>query len=190
MSKRRIKPGNMLYPLPAALVTVRGSDGKTNMLTIAWCGTVCSNPPMISISVQKVRHSHQMLMDTREFVLNLTTESMARATDLAGVISGKDRDKWEATGLHEEPANVVSAPLIKESPVNMECRVKEVLELGSHDMFIAEIVSVSADESYFDEKGRFAMEKCGLIVYEHGAYRTLGKTIGTYGFSVRKKKKS
>ncbi|MBR4769135.1 MAG: flavin reductase family protein [Lachnospiraceae bacterium] len=190
MSKRQMKPGNMLYPVPAALVSVRDKEGNSNFITIAWCGTVCSTPPMLSVSVQKIRHSHKMLLESGEFVLNLTTEDMVRATDLAGVISGRDGDKWEKTGLHEEPANVVGAPMILESPVNIECRVREVLELGSHDMFLAEVVSVSADESFFDEKGRFDMEKCGLIVYEHGSYRALGKTLGTYGFSVRKKKKT
>lgn len=188
MSKRKMKPGNLLYPLPAALVSVRGKDGRSNLITIAWCGTVCSDPPMLSISVQKRRFSHAMLAETGEFVLNLTTEETARATDLCGVLSGRDVDKWERSGLHEEPASVVSAPLVRECPVNIECRVTETLELGSHDMFLAEVVAVDADERYFDENGRFDLDRCRLIAYSHGEYRALGPVIGTFGYSVRKKK--
>ncbi len=187
VSKRALKPGNMLYPLPAVLVSVRGKDGRSNLLTIAWCGTVCSDPPMVSVSIQKKRFSHALLKESGEFTVNLTTEEMARATDLCGVLSGRDVDKWEKAGLHEEAGKFVKAPSVMESPVNIECKVREVLELGSHDMFIGEVVAVSADEKYFDEKGRFAMDRCGLIAYSHGEYRALGELIGTYGFSVRKK---
>lgn len=188
MSKKAMKPGNMLYPLPAALVAVRGKDGRSNLLTVAWCGTVCSDPPMVSVSIQKKRFSHALLLESGEFTVNLTTEELAKATDLCGVLSGRDVDKWEQAGLHEEQAAAVQAPCVQESPVSIECRVKQVLELGSHDMFLGEVVAVSADERYFDEKGRFDLDRCGLIAYSHGEYRALGKVIGTYGFSVRKKK--
>ncbi len=188
MGKKTLKPGNMLYPLPAALVSVRGKDGRSNLLTIAWCGTVCSTPPMVFVSLQKKRFSHALLAETKEFVLNLTTEEIANATDLCGVLSGRDVDKWKRSGLHEEQAAVVNAPLVKESPVNLECRVTEVRELGSHDMFLAEVVAVDADERYFDESGRLDLGRCKLIAYSHGEYRSLGPVIGTFGFSVRKKK--
>ena len=187
MGKRSLKPGNMLYPLPAALVSVRGKDGRSNLLTVAWCGTVCSDPPMISISVQKKRFSHALIKESGEFAVNLTTEETARATDLCGVLSGRDVDKWERAGLHEETAQVIASPLVRECPVNIECRVKEVLELGSHDMFIGEVVAVNADERFFDENDRFDLDRCGLIAYSHGEYRALGDVIGTYGYSVRKK---
>ena len=189
MAKRQMKPGNMLYPVPAALVSVRGKDGRANLITIAWCGTVCSDPPMVTISVQKKRFSYEALTETREFVINLTTEKMVRATDLCGVLSGRDVDKFARAGLHEEQAFLVSAPLVKESPVSIECRVKEIFELGTHDMFLAEVVSVDADEAYFNESGKFMLEKTNLIAYSHGEYRALSDCLGTFGFSVRKKPK-
>ena len=189
MAKRVMKPGNMLYPVPAALVSARGKDGRSNLLTIAWCGTVCSDPPMLYVSVRKSRYTYDMIRESGCFVVNLTTEALARATDLCGVISGRDVNKWEKAGLTEAPASVVDAPLVVESPVNIECKVTEVKELGSHDMFLAEVVAVEADEAYFDEKGRFDMDRCGLIAYSHGEYRTLGKLLGTFGYSVKKDSK-
>ncbi len=188
MSKIQMKPGDMLSPVPAALVSVRGKDGRSNLLTIAWAGTICSDPPMLSISVRKSRFSHPILMETREFVVNLTTADMLRAVDLCGVISGRDVDKWEKSGFHEEEASVVKAPLVKESPLSLECRVTQVLELGSHDMFLAEIVAVDAEEAFFDEKGKFDLGRTNLVAYTHGEYRVLGKLLGTFGYSVRKKK--
>ena len=188
MSKVQMKPGDMLSPVPAALVSVRGKDGRSNLLTIAWAGTICSDPPMLSISVRKSRFSHPILMETREFVVNLTTADMLRAVDLCGVISGRDVDKWEKSGFHEEEASVVKAPLVKESPLSLECRVTQVLELGSHDMFLAEVVSVDIDPSYMDEKGKFELNRTGLVTYSHGEYFTLGRKVGSFGYSVRKKK--
>ena len=189
MAKRVMKPGNMLYPVPAVLVSARAKDGRSNLLTIAWCGTVCSDPPMLYVSVRKSRYTYDMIRESGCFVVNLTTEALARATDLCGVISGRDVNKWEKAGLTEAPASVVDAPIVLESPVNIECKVTEVKELGSHDMFLAEVVAVEADEAYFDEKGRFDMDRCGLIAYSHGEYRTLGKLLGTFGYSVKKDSK-
>lgn len=187
MSKEIWRPGNMLYPLPAVLVTCTDREGRANVLTIAWAGTICSSPAMVSISVRKERFSHHMIKETGEFVINLTTEALVRATDLCGVRSGRDIDKFEAAHLTKAPASVVSAPLIEESPVSIECRVKQILELGSHDMFVAEVVAVHADRQYMDEKGRFSLEKAHPIVYSHGTYFSLGKELGMFGYSVRKK---
>ena len=155
MGKRQFKPGNMLYPVPAVLVTVADREGNSNIFTVAWAGTICTNPPMLSISVRSERHSYHMMKETGEFVVNLTTESMAWATDYCGVRSGRDTDKWKDTGLTPEKANVVNVPVIKESPVNIECRVVKVEELGSHHMFIADVVAVDVDEAYMDEKDTF-----------------------------------
>lgn len=189
MAKRSMKPGNMLYPVPAVMVSCRGPEGNTDIVTAAWAGTVCSDPPMISVSLKKSRFSHDLIKDSGEFVVNLTTESLTRATDLCGVISGRDKNKWEAADLHEEMSEKVKAPRILESPVSIECKVRNILELGSHDMFIGEVVAVGADAAFFDEKNRFDMDKCKLIAYVHGEYRALSKVLGTFGFSVRKKKK-
>ena len=186
MSKKILKPGNMVYPLPAALVSCADKKGNTNLLTVAWTGTICSDPAMLYISVRPERFSHHMLMETKEFVLNLTTEEIIRATDMCGVKSGADVDKWKLTGLTPVKADKVSAPLVKESPVNIECKVTEVKPLGSHDMFIAEVVSIHADEKYFDKQGRFDLNKAGLVAYSHGGYMHIGKQIGSFGYSVRK----
>lgn len=188
MSKQTWKPGNMLYPLPAVLVSCCDNEGNDNLITVAWTGTICSDPAMLYISVRKERHSHKMLMETKEFVVNLTTEDLAFATDFCGVRSGRDMDKWKEMRLTREASNVVKAPRIKESPVNIECKVKQVMELGTHDMFIAEVVSVSADEKYMTD-GRFDLAKARPIVYSHGEYYSLGKKIGKFGYSVKKKKK-
>ena len=189
MAKQVWKAGNMLYPLPVVMVTVRDRAGKANIITVAWAGTVCTNPPMLSISVRPERYSHRALMETKEFVVNLTTEKLVRATDYCGVKSGRDVDKFKATGLTQAPAEKVSAPLIEESPVNIECKVKEIRHLGSHDLFLAEVVAVHADESYMNEKGKFELSKANPIVYSHGEYYALGKRLGTFGHSVKQKKK-
>lgn len=188
MAKQIWKPGNMLYPLPVVMVTVKDGD-KANIITVAWVGTVCTNPPMVSISVRPERYSHHLLMETKEFVINLTTEKLSWATDYCGVKSGRDIDKFKVTGLTAVPAKEVGAPLIEESPVNIECKVKEVRRLGSHDMFIAEVVAVHADEKYMNERGKFELSSAQPIVYSHGEYYALGKRCGTFGYSVKQKKK-
>ncbi len=188
MAKQTWKPGNMVYPLPAAMVSVGTADGKTNILTIAWTGTICTNPAMLYISVRPERYSYGMIKESGEFVVNLTTEALAKATDYCGVRSGKDIDKWKETGLTKGKAKELRfAPIIEECPVNIECRVTEVKELGSHDMFIAEVVSVQVSEEYLDESGKFCLNETGLMAYSHGTYMSLGKEIGTFGYSVKKK---
>ena len=187
MGKQSWKPGNMLYPVPAVLVTVSDKQGNPNIFTVAWTGTVCSDPPMVSISVRPSRYSHQMIEETGEFVINLTTRELAFATDYCGVKSGKDTDKIKDMHLNLVPADEVKAPLLKESPVNIECRVKQTLRLGTHDMYLADVVAVHADEGYMDEKGRFMLEKADLIAYSHGTYYTLGEKLGTFGYSVKKR---
>ena len=186
MAKQSWKPGNMLYPLPAVLVTCRDRDGQDNVLTIAWTGTVCSDPAMTYISVRPERHSYRIIKETGEFVINLTTKKLAKAADFCGVRSGRDVDKFEAMHLTKEKAEVVNAPLIAESPVNIECKVTEIKHLGSHDMFLAKVVAVHADEAYMDEKGRFSLTAADPIAYSHGTYFTLGEDLGTFGYSVRK----
>lgn len=186
MAKQSWKPGNMVYPLPAVLVTCRGKDGQDNILTIAWTGTVCSDPAMTYISVRPERHSYQMIKETGEFVINLTTRKLAKATDFCGVRSGRDVDKFEAMHLTREKADVVDVPLIAESPVNIECKVTEIKPLGSHDMFLAKVVAVHADEAYMDEKGKFSLTAANPIAYSHGTYYTLGDKLGTFGYSVKK----
>lgn len=187
MSKELWKPGNMLYPLPVVMVSVADREGNANIITVAWAGTVCTNPPMVSISVRKERFSHHIIQETGEFVLNLTTKELTFATDYCGVKSGRDVDKFKEMGLTKEAGEKVSAPLIKESPVNIECRVTQVLELGSHDMFLAEVVAVHADKQYMDEKGKFHLEYAQPIVYSHGSYLATGETLGSFGYSVKKK---
>lgn len=188
MGKQIWKPGNMLYPLPAVMVSAGDKEGGTNIITVAWTGTICTNPAMVYISVRPERYSYQMIQDTREFVINLTTEELAYATDYCGVRSGRDVDKWKEMNLHQEKASTLEyAPLIAESPVNIECRVTEVKELGSHHMFLAEVTAVHADEAYMDEKNKFELNQTGLLVYSHGEYLGLGEKIGTFGYSVKKR---
>lgn len=189
MGKRQFKPGNMLYPVPAVLVTVADREGNSNIFTVAWAGTICTNPPMLSISVRPERHSYHMMKETGEFVVNLTTESMAWATDYCGVRSGRDVDKWKETGLTPKKANVVDVPVIKESPVNIECRVVKVEELGSHHMFIADVVAVDVDEAYMDEKDTFHLSMAKPLAYSHGRYYGMGEELGSFGYSVRKQEK-
>ena len=180
---------NVLVSSPAkpVLVTVADKAGKPNIFTVAWAGTVCTNPPMVSISVRKERFSHAMLLDTGEFVINLTTEKLAYATDYCGVRSGRDVNKCKELDLHLLPGKKVKVPRLLESPVNIECRVTEVKELGSHDMFLAEVVAVSVDDAYMDEKNSFHLDQADPIVYSHGTYYAMGKELGRFGYSVRKK---
>ena len=188
-NKTAWKPGNMLYPLPAVLVSVSDHTGRDNILTIAWTGTVCTNPPMVYISVRPERFSYPMIEETGEFVINLTTKELAFAADFCGVRSGRDVDKFDFLHLTREKADYVSAPMILESPVSMECRIQSKTPLGSHTMFIAEVLAVHVREALLDEKGRFHLEQAGLIAYSHGSYLETGKIIGTFGYSVRKKAK-
>lgn len=188
MAKQSWKPGNMLYPLPVVMVSVTDGEGHDNIITVAWAGTVCTNPPMVSISVRPERFSHHMIEKTGEFVINLTTEDLARATDFCGVRSGKDVDKFKIMKLTKEKASFVSAPMISEAPVNIECRVVKKECLGSHDMFLAEVISVHADEKYMDGHGKFDLSRAKPIVYSHGEYLGTGRKIGTFGYSVKKKK--
>ena len=182
------KPGTLVYPLPAVLVSCGATPEEYNLLTVAWTGTICSDPAMCYISVRKERHSHAIISRTGAFVINLTTRALARATDWCGVRSGRDYDKFKEMGLTATEAKHVEAPLIEESPVNIECRVKQVLELGSHDMFIAEVVGIEVDPQYIDpQTGRFALERADLLAYSHGEYYTLGERLGTFGWSVRKR---
>lgn len=187
MSKEIWKPGNMLYPLPVVMVSMADKNGKNNIITIAWAGTVCTNPPMVSISVRPERYSYPILKETGEFVINLTTKDLVYATDYCGVKSGRDVDKFKEMGLTPIAASVVRAPMIEESPVNLECQVRDVQELGSHAMFLAEVMAVHADERYMDEEHKFHLEKAEPIVYSHGAYLLCGEQLGTFGYSVRRK---
>ncbi len=181
------KPGNFLYPVPAVMVSLLDADGKPNIITVAWAGTVCSDPPMVSISVRKNRHSHAGLLKNREFVINLTSRGLVHATDYCGVRSGRDVDKFQECGLTPIPSESVKAPSIQEAPVHIECKVTQVLELGTHDMFLAEVTRVRFDENLLDKDGRFHMEKADLVAYSHGSYYSLGELLGTFGYSVRKK---
>lgn len=187
MAKQSFKPGNMLYPVPVVMISVKGKEGQDNVFTVAWAGTICSDPPMVSISVRPERHSYQMIKDTGEFVINLTTKDLVFATDYCGVKSGRDVDKFKEMKLTKGKGQVVNAPIIEESPVNLECKVTEVKELGVHHMFLAEIVAVNVDDKYMDENNKFHLEQADLVAYSHGSYYALGDLLGTFGFSVRKK---
>ncbi|WP_075590781.1 flavin reductase family protein [Labilibacter marinus] len=190
MSKVDWKPGNMVYPLPAVMVTVGNAPENYNIITIAWTGTICSDPPMCYISVRKGRHSYPILKETGEFVINLTTKDLAYATDWCGVRSGRQYDKFKEMNLTPGKASKVSAPIIEESPVNIECKVTQVVELGTHDMFMAEVVNVKADDKYIDEaSGAFSLFKAKPICYSHGNYYEVGKKIGKFGYAVEKKKR-
>ena len=187
--KETWKPGNMLYPLPAVMVSVTDGQGNDNIITVAWTGTICTNPPMVYISVRPSRYSYEMLKKTGEFVINLTTEELAFATDYCGVRSGRDVDKFKEAHLTKEPTQFVKAPMIKESPVSIECRITEVKELGSHHMFLAEVLAVHAQQEYIDKNNKFQLNKAKPIVYSHGEYLGTGKSLGTFGYSVKKRKK-
>ncbi|MBO8482231.1 MAG: flavin reductase family protein [Muribaculum sp.] len=178
----------MVYPLPAVLVSCGVSREEYNLITVAWTGTVCTEPPMCYISMRKDRHSYGIISRTRECVINLTTEALARATDWCGVNSGRDHDKFTECGITPEPSAVVSAPSLAESPVSIECRVNRIIPLGSHDMFLLDVVNVAADPKYIDKSGRFNMRAAGLISYCHGEYFSLGKVLGFFGWSVSTRK--
>ena len=186
MSKINFKPGNMLYPLPAVMVSCGDIAQEANILTVAWTGTICTNPPMVYISVRPERYSYAMIRETGEFVINLTTKKLARATDFCGVRSGRDLDKWNECHLTKIPADTVRCPMIAESPVNIECQVTEINELGSHHMFLAKVTAVHVDDAYIDEKGTFHLNDTGLLAYSHGTYHELAKAMGNFGYSVRK----
>lgn len=188
MEKKQIwKPGNMLYPVPVVMVSCGDREGKKNIITIAWAGTICSDPAMVSISVRPERYSYKMIRDTGEFVINLTTKELAYATDWCGVKSGKDVDKFAAMNLTAAPGHVLQyAPVIEESPVNLECRVEEIRELGSHHMFLARIEDVMISERYMNETGKFELNSTGLVTYSHGEYFVLGEKIGKFGYSIKK----
>ena len=182
------RPGTMIYPVPAVLVSCGASAEEYNMLTVAWTGTICSEPAMCYISVRPERHSYEIIKRTGEFVINLTTSALARATDWCGVRSGRDYDKFKEMGLTPIASAKVAAPTVAESPVAIECRVKEIIPLGSHDMFLAEVVNVSVDETLIDkESGKLDLELARLLAYSHGEYYELGKALGHFGWSVRKK---
>ena len=187
MAKEVWRPGNMLYPVPPVMVSC-GREGETpNIITVAWAGTICSDPAMLSISVRKERFSHDIIRDTGEFVVNLTSKKLAYAADWCGVKSGRDLDKFKEMKLTPLKSQKISAPGIEESPVNIECKVKQVVELGTHDMFIAEVVSVSVDDKLLDDKGRLDLGKAKLVAYSHGEYFMLGEKLGKFGYSVAKK---
>ena len=180
----------MIYPLPAVLVSCGETEQEYNLFTVAWTGTVCTNPPMCYISVRPERHSYEIIKRTGEFVINLTTARLARATDWCGVRSGRDYDKFAEMGLKTEAAEVVKAPVVAEAPVSIECRVRQIIPLGSHDMFLADVVNVLVDEEYINpETGKLELERADMIADSHGEYFRLGQAIGHFGWSVRKKKK-
>ena len=186
--KESWKPGTLIYPLPAVLVSCGATPDEYNLLTVAWTGTVCTDPPMCYVSVRPERHSYGIIRRTGEFVINLTTRGLARAADWCGVRSGRDYDKFREMGLTPGKALKVAAPIVEESPVSIECRVRQVLELGTHDMFLAEVVAVQVDADYIDPAtGRFCLERACPIVYSHGEYFALGEALGHFGWSVRKK---
>lgn len=178
----------MLFPVPVVMVSCAGKDHKPNIITVAWAGTVCSDPPMLSISVRKERHSYGLLMESRAFVVNIPSARQIRHTDYCGVASGRDVDKFAETGLSAVPASKVNAPLIPECPINLECAVRRTLDLGSHTMFIAEIVAVQVTKHLIASSGRLAIERAGLAAFAHGGYYELGRKLGFFGFSVCKRK--
>lgn len=188
MSKEIWKAGNMLYPLPVVMVSCEREGQKPNIVTVAWAGTICTNPAMVSISIRPERYSHDIIKETKEFVINLATRELAKATDFCGVRSGRDVDKFKEMKLTPQKSQTVKAPGIEQSPVNIECKLKEIVKLGSHDMFIAEVSAVQVDTAYMNSKGKFELRKSNPIVYSHGEYYDLGKLIGTFGYSVKKQK--
>ena len=186
MNKETFKAGNMLYPLPVVMVSCSDQKENDNIITVAWAGTVCTNPPMLSISIRPERFSYRMIEETKEFVVNLTTEELARATDFCGVRSGRNLDKFKEMNLTKVKGEHVKAPMILESPVNIECRVREIIKLGSHDMFIADVLCVHVNKQLLNEKGKLELNKSNPIVYSHGEYYSIGDLLGTFGYSVKK----
>ena len=189
MGRQNWRASNMLYPVPAVLVGCRDEEGRDNLMTAAWAGTICSDPVMVSVSIRKERFSHAIIENTGEFTISLTTTGLARAADYCGVRSGRDVDKFREMKLKKLESAKIRAPVVAESPVVVECRVRDIVRLGSHDMFIAEVVNVSVDDRFLDEKGRLELEKADLIAYSHGEYFALGKKIGRFGYSVRRRPK-
>ncbi len=187
MSKTTWKPGTFIYPIPAVMVSC-GTMEKANIITVAWTGIINTNPAMVYISVRPERYSYNIIKEQGEFVINLTNKDLAKKTDWCGCRSGRKYDKFKEMNLHKEKANFVNAPMIEESPVSIECKVREIKELGSHSMFIADVLAINADDKYIDEKGAFDISKCNLISYANGGYYTQGKKIGKFGYSVQKKK--
>ena len=186
MSKQVWKPGNMLYPLPVVMVSSKLNDERPNIITVAWTGTICSEPAMVSISVRPERYSHDIIIKSGEFVINLVNEKLLYACDYCGVRSGRDHDKWKEMELNEYKSEFMNAPGIKESPVNIFCRVKDTMPLGSHDMIIGEVVGVTVDEAYMDKDGKFDLAMADLVAYSHGEYFSLGEKLGKFGYSVKK----
>lgn len=183
------KPGNMLYPLPVVMVSCKREGEKPNIITAAWAGTICSSPVMLSVSIRPERYSHKIIKETGEFVVNLVTRDLVFATDYCGVKSGRDVDKFKEMNLTPYDSKNINAPGIKESPVNLECKVVDIRELGSHDLFIAEVLGVTVDSRYMDEKEKFHLNQSGLVAYSHGEYFELGKKLGSFGYSVKKPEK-
>jgi flavin reductase (DIM6/NTAB) family NADH-FMN oxidoreductase RutF len=188
MSKAVWKEGNMLYPAPVVLVSCGATPEEYNLVTIAWTGNICSNPAMTYVSIRPERLSHEIIKRTGEFVINLTTDKLVRATDYCGVKSGRDINKAKELRLNYAPASKVKAPLLAESPINIECKVTEIKKLGSHDMFIAKVLCIHADQKYIDPKGALRLDQAGLICYSHGKYYALGKELGHFGYSIRKRR--
>lgn len=187
MSKQIWKPGNMLYPLPVVMISCARKGEKPNIITVAWAGTICTDPAMVSISIRKERYSYDIIKESGEFAINLVTDKLVKAADWCGVKSGRDFDKFNEMNLTAVSADTIDAPLIKESPVNIECKLTELKELGSHDMFIAKVTAVQADDGYMDETGKFNLNSTGLVTYSHGEYFSLGNKLGKFGYSVKKK---
>ena len=189
MAKQVWRGGNMLYPLPAVMVSCANAAGEKDIVTVAWAGTVCTNPPMLSISLRPERHSYHIIRESGEFVVNLVASRLQRACDWCGVRSGRDYDKWAECRLTAAPAAKLElAPAIAESPVNIECRVREVLELGSHHLFLADVVAVQVEEGLLDARGKLDLARANLTAYSHGEYFELGRRLGSFGYSVRKRK--
>ncbi len=188
MGKQYWKPGNMLYPVPAVMVSCGRPGERANIITVAWAGTVCSEPAMVSISLRPERYSYDIIRDTGEFVINLVTKELAYATDYCGVKSGRDVDKYQNMHLTPLPSRHIAAPGIAESPLNLECKVEEVRPLGSHHMFLARVAGVTVEEAWMNESGKFCLNETELVTYSHGEYFTLGEKLGKFGFSVKKRK--
>lgn len=180
------KGGNMLYPVPAVMVSCGRENEIPNIITVAWAGTVCSEPPCVSISVRRERYSYDIIKETGEFVINLVTKDLVRACDWCGVRSGADYDKFKEMGLTPSVSKQVKAPGIAESPLSLECKVKDIIPLGSHDMFLAEVIGVSVDPKYMNENNKFELNSTGLVAYSHGEYFLLGEKLGKFGYSVKK----
>lgn len=189
MEKERFKAGNMLYPLPVVMLSCGDGQEQDNIITVAWAGTICTNPPMLSVSIRPERYSYGIIEKTKEFVVNLTTEQLARATDFCGVRSGRNLDKFKEMNLTKAQGDHVKAPMILESPVNIECRVRDIIKLGSHDMFIADVLGVHVSKELLNESGKLELNKSKPLVYSHGEYYSIGSLLGTFGYSVRKDKK-